>query len=241
MLSVHRSDVIYCGNDLADYLRHQFSGPSEHLGSAWATAPFWSYLLGDNGGPPWATFITPPDPYAVSPEEAVEHLRMLALERLIGRRVEPAQLIQAGLVALVLDIESESLPLLAGLSRHEKDRAAGLFDQVVDEFDLAATFPADEFEVRHLLVGWWLRQIVNGSLPPAIGGDVIRYEAWAQLGRPDSLRPLLEYVNRYGDWKANQTATPAELAADIVTEAKRLLRSRREIRCSGGPSTRGAW
>lgn len=44
-----------------------------------------------------------------------------------------------------------------------------------------------------------------------------------QLNQPESLRPLLELTDRYGDWEANQAATPFQLATDIVTAAQGLL------------------
>jgi hypothetical protein len=80
---------------------------------------------------------------------------MPALERLIGRPVEPEKLIEAALVALVLDIDSESLPLLGGLPRAEIDQAEELFDRVLNELDIAATIPTDECDIRDLLVRWW--------------------------------------------------------------------------------------
>ncbi|MFI9632624.1 hypothetical protein ACIHAX_08020 [Nocardia sp. NPDC051929] len=223
MLSIVRTDAIYYGLDLSDYLRHEFLRQASDLDLAHATVPFWNYLLGDSGGPPTLRVVAPSDPYAVSPDQAVEQLRMLALERLIGRPVEPQKLIEAALVALVVDIDSESLPLLGGLTRAEQDRAEELFDQVLDELDIVATIPTGERDVRHLLVRWWLRQIIQGHLPPVIGAELIATQAWMQLDRPQSLRPLLELTDRYSDWEANQTATPSQLATDIVTAAQGLL------------------
>ncbi|MFE9466667.1 hypothetical protein ACFYNW_23885 [Streptomyces virginiae] len=98
-------------NDLSDYVRHEFTGRASTL-PARATVGFWSYFV--NGSP--GTDVTAPTPYtpcAVSAQEAIECLRMLALERLIGRQHHPHQLIEAGLTALVLGVETESLPLLA--------------------------------------------------------------------------------------------------------------------------------
>jgi hypothetical protein len=45
VLSVHQTDVIYYGNDLADYLHHEFGGPARDLTHAHATVPFWSSFL----------------------------------------------------------------------------------------------------------------------------------------------------------------------------------------------------
>ncbi|MFF0497168.1 hypothetical protein ACFYU5_12235 [Nocardia aobensis] len=225
VLSIVQTDAIYYGLDLSDYLRHEFWRQASDLELAHATVPFWNYLLGDSGGPPDLRVVTPSDPYAVSPDQAVEQLRMLALERLIGHPVEPEKLIEAALVALVLDIDSESLSLLAGLARAEIDQAEDLFDRVLDELGIVATIPTDERDVRRLLVRWWLRQITQGHLPPVIGTELIATQAWMQLNRPDTLRPLLKLADRYGDWEANQTATPSQLATDIVTAAQGLLHS----------------
>ncbi len=225
VLSIVQTDAIYYGLDLSDYLRHEFLRQASDLDSAHATVPFWNYLLGDSGGPSDLRVVAPSDPYAVSPDQAAEQLRMLALERLIGRPVEPEKLIEAALVALVLDIDSESLPLLGGLARAEIGQAEDLFDRVLNELDIMATIPTDECDVRRLLVRWWLRQITQGHLPPVIGAELIATHAWMQLNQPESLRSLLALADRYGDWEANQTATPSQLATDIVTAAQGLLHS----------------
>ncbi|MGW6841309.1 hypothetical protein [Streptomyces sp. NPDC054958] len=223
VLSVHQTDIIIYGNDLADYVRHEFTGRASSL-PAHATVDFWSYFV--HGGPGTDVALpTPHSPYAVSAQEAVEYLRMLALERLIGRQHYPHQLIEAGLTALVLDVETASLPLLAGLSRTEHERADALFDQVLAELGLPESLPGDETDIpweaaRWELVRWWLRLIVNGSLAPGAGGDVITYEGWGALARPQSLRPLVDKVDAYNDWAATQRGTREQA---IVTEAERLL------------------
>ncbi len=147
VLSIVQTDAIYYGLDLSDYLRHEFLGRPSDLASAHATVPFWNYLLGDSGGPPDSAAVEPSDRYAVSPGQAVEQLRMLALERLSGRPVEPEKLIEAALVALVLDIDSESLPLLGGLTRAEIDRAEDLFERVSNELGILPTVATDEGDV----------------------------------------------------------------------------------------------
>ncbi|MER5773745.1 hypothetical protein ABT144_05495 [Streptomyces sp. NPDC002039] len=67
---------------------------------------------------------------------------------------------------------------------------------------------------------WWLRLIVNGSLAPGAGGDLITYEGWGALARPQSLRPLVDSVDAYNDWEAIQRGTREQA---IVMEAERLL------------------
>lgn len=226
VVSVHQTDIIIYGNDLADYIRNEFTGRASSL-PAHATVGFWSYFV--HGGP--GTDVAMPTPhtsYAVSTQEAAEYLRMLALERLIGRQHYPHQLIEAGLTALVLDLEAESLPLLAGLSRTEHESADVLFDQVLAELGLTGGLPPDDTGLpweaaRWELVRWWLRLIVNGSLAPGAGGDVITYEGWGALARPRSLRPLVDKVDAYNDWEAIPHGTREQLADAIVAEAKRLV------------------
>ncbi|MFJ8663987.1 hypothetical protein [Streptomyces sp. NPDC093795] len=226
VLSVHQTDIIFYGNDLADYVRHEFTGGASSLMPR-ATVDFWSYFV--NGGPGIdVTAPTPFTPYAVTAQEAVECLRMLAVERLIGRRHFPEQLIEAGLTALVLDVESESLPLLAGLTRAEHQQAGALFDRVLDELGLVEGLPVDDTDVpweaaRWELVRWWLLLIVRGSLDPGAGGDLITYDGWASLARPQVLRPLFDAVEAYNDWAAVRSGAREELASAIVREAERLL------------------
>lgn len=226
VLSVYQTDVIPYGNDLADYVRHEFTGRASSL-TAHATVDFWSYFV--EGGPGIdVTAPTPYAPYAVTPQEAVECLRMLAVERLVGRRPSPEQLIEAGLTALLLDVESESLPLLAGLPRSEHERADGLFEQVLGELRLVDTLPADDSGLpweaaRWELVRWWLRLIANGSLAPGAGGDLVTYEGWGGLARPRALRPLFEATDAHNDWAAVRAGSREHLAAAIVAEAERLL------------------
>ncbi|MFI1284167.1 hypothetical protein ACH4U5_26025 [Streptomyces sp. NPDC020858] len=153
---------------------------------------------------------------------------MLALERLIGRRLHPHQMIEAGLTALVLGVEAQSLPLLAGLLRTEHESAGALFDQVLAELRLTDGLPADDTGIpweaaRWELVRWWLRLIVNGSLAPGAGGDVITYEGWGALGRPQGLRPLVDKVDAYNGRAGLRSGIREPLAGAIVAEAERLL------------------
>ncbi len=70
---------------------------------------------------------------------------------------------------------------------------------------------------------WWLGLIVNRSLTPGPGGDVITYEGWDALARPKALRPLVGKVDAYNDWAAIGSGTREPLAGAIVAEAERLL------------------
>ena len=46
VLSIHQTDVIVYGTDLADYLRVEFGGGAVPAGAAHPTVPFWSDLVG---------------------------------------------------------------------------------------------------------------------------------------------------------------------------------------------------
>ncbi|WP_206308656.1 hypothetical protein [Streptomyces sp. A1136] len=76
---------------------------------------------------------------------------------------------------------------------------------------------------RWELVRWLLRLIVNGSLAPGAGGDVIRYEGWGALARPQALRPLVDKVEAYNAREAVCGGTREQMAGAIVAEARRLL------------------
>ncbi|MET7486685.1 hypothetical protein [Streptomyces sp. NPDC005538] len=84
------------------------------------------------------------------------------------------QLIQAGLDALLADVDSPSVPLLAGLARREEPDAPELFDQVVDELGLFFEPPADPTAAKWALAHWPAEQITAGSLrtrrPPSREG-----------------------------------------------------------------------
>ncbi|MGW4894738.1 hypothetical protein ACWEQL_21080 [Kitasatospora sp. NPDC004240] len=224
VLSVYQTDIIYYGADLTDYIRHEFAGLPAQLDDARATVPFWSYVLGENNGIPRpATYTTRYDPYARSAEKALTDLRMLALERSLGRHVRADQLIQAGLVALVLDIDTPSLRLLAGLGRSEEPQAAGLFGQVMDELGLLAGLPVEEPEIRWELARWWLTLIVKGGIHPATGADLLGHEAWSPLGCPEALHSIASDSVRYENWSPAFEDSLEAIAARIVAEATRLL------------------
>ncbi|MEY9965982.1 hypothetical protein ABIA33_004037 [Streptacidiphilus sp. MAP12-16] len=223
VLSVMQTDIIYYGNHLADYLHHEFGGPAAALTRTRASVPFWSYFLGETGMPREVVITTPHDPYAVSADEAVDHLRMLAIEQRLGRMVGSDQLIQAALVALVLDVDTPALRVLAGLTRNEEPLANGLFVQVIDELGLAPAIPDTQPAARWTLVRWWLRLIANGSLNPVEGGDLIWYEGWDKLGHPDALRPIIGWTSEYDDWTPNYTLPRDTYKDRIIQEAHALL------------------
>ncbi|MEU4115255.1 hypothetical protein AB0F71_12260 [Kitasatospora sp. NPDC028055] len=223
VLSVHQTDLMYYGNDLAHYVRNEFTGRPGTLSRVRTTVAFWSYFVDGE-----TTFTTPHDPYAVTAREAVEHLRMLALERLIGRRVDEDQLVRTGLTAEALGVEAPSLPLLAGLPYGDRGRAPELFDRVLAELGLTAGLPGKDTghpweAARRELVHWWLRLIVNGGTAPTVGAEVIAHGGWGALGRPRALWPLVTLDVGCDGPTGERIRTFEELGAAIVAEAERLL------------------
>ncbi len=225
VLSVMQTDIIYYGNHLADYLRNEFGGSPSDLSRTRANVPFWSYFLGGNATPREAVVTTPHDPYAISADEAVDHLRMLAIEQRLGRIVGADQLIQAALVALTLtlDVDTPALRVLAGLTRSEEPLAQDLFVQVIDELDLAPVIPETQPAARWALVHWWLQLIANGNLNPVEGGSLIWYEGWDHLGRPAALRPIIGWKSEYDDWTPDFTVPRDTYKDRIIDEARALL------------------
>ncbi|MET9373807.1 hypothetical protein ABZX98_06595 [Streptomyces sp. NPDC002992] len=70
VLSVHQTDIIFYGNDLADYVRYEFTGRASSA-PARATVAFWSYFV--EGGPVTdVTAPTPHTPHALNAREAAE-------------------------------------------------------------------------------------------------------------------------------------------------------------------------
>ena len=223
VLSVYQTDIIYYGNDLADYLHQEFGiGPAHNLRDAHTSLPFWRYFLGGDEIREILT-STPHDPYAVSADEAVHHLRMLAIEQRVGLDVDAHTLVQAALTALVLDVDTPALRLLAGLTRREESHAHELFAQVIDELDLAAHIPTTETAARWELVRWWLHLIANGSMNPIAGGNLITYEAWDQLNHPAVLRSFLAWTSEWDDRKDDGTTSREAFKQGIIDHARALL------------------
>ncbi|KDN81153.1 hypothetical protein [Kitasatospora cheerisanensis] len=223
VLSVHQTDVIEYGHDLADWLDVEFTGRTARPNArSLATVPFWSYFVTDA---PEGAVTTPHDPTAATDSEAVEYLRMLALERLVGRQVDDGQLVTAGLVADALGVVAPSLPRLARLPEDGRGQAVPLFEQVLAELGLSDALPADDTDLPHErarweLVRWWLRLIVDGGMRASTGVGVVAHAGWAPLGRPESLRPLVELSP---ERLSPDALSRTDIARAVVTEARRLL------------------
>ncbi|MCZ4124645.1 hypothetical protein [Streptomyces sp. H39-S7] len=159
--------------------------------------------------------------------EAIRRLRMLAKERAfgckMGRQVGSDRLIQAGLDALLADIDSPSLPLLAGLGRSEEPEAPELFDRVLDELGLAFRLPVDPDDARWALARWWAALIADGDIDPATGADMIWVEAAMELDYPETLQPIVEWAIILTDWNEDWDITLDEIRRNILTAAHDLL------------------
>lgn len=153
--------------------------------------------------------------------DRIRPLRMLAIRRALVR-VGADQLIQAGLDALLSGVDTPSLRQLAGLSRAEEPEAHDLFDSVIDELELMPTMPDDPTAARWELVRWWCQLIVDGQLAPEVGAALVSYEAWGELGYPESLQPLAGWLSEWEDWNESWDI-PRETFMDRILEAIRQL------------------
>jgi hypothetical protein len=183
--------------------------------------PFWSRFLRPSDVTAEDLAGTPVDPYATNAEEAVEHLRMLAVEQRLRRHVDADQLIQAALSAVVLGVDSPALHVLAGLTLRENARAFELFARAVAELDLI--IPDQLPDARWALVRWWLRLIADGSLNAYRGGLLIWHEGWDLLGRPEALQPVIGWTSEYEDWTEAWGMPRETFTERIITEAWSLL------------------
>jgi len=65
--------------------------------------------------------------------------------------------------------------------------------------------------------------IVDGQLPPEVGGRLIWNEGWIELNYPDSLQPLVGWVSEWEDWTDEWGQPRAVYAQHIVETARQLL------------------
>jgi hypothetical protein len=156
-------------------------------------------------------------------DEAKAQLGRLARARAFGCHVGSDQLIQAGLDALLADVDSPFLPLLAGLTRKEEPEAPELFDRVLDELGLSFEPPADPTAAKWAHAYWLAEQITDGSLDPVIGVDLIWTEVAEALDHPDALQPIVHCAISLAGQDDNRTALFEALRLDALRAAKDLL------------------
>ncbi len=159
-------------------------------------------------------------------DEALHQLRQLARAQALGRHVGSDRLIQAGLDALLADVDTPSLALLAGLGRREEHEARELFDHVVDELGLGFEAPSDPIAAKWALAYWLAAQIVDGSLDPATGADLIWAEAAMELDYPDRLQPIVECAIQLADWNAACSTPLEQLKEEVLVAARALVEHR---------------
>jgi len=157
--------------------------------------------------------------------EALKGLRMLAVERSIGRfgvrrPVGSDVLIQTGLDALLAGVDSPSLRMLAGLGRSEGPEASELFDAAIDELSLDTDLPSDPRDARWALVEWWAQLVVDGELAPHEGGHLIWHDGWTELDAPTALQPIVGWTSEWDDW-GEDWEKPREDYARRIAEACR--------------------
>ncbi|MFJ3800487.1 hypothetical protein ACIPSJ_29950 [Streptomyces sp. NPDC090088] len=163
-------------------------------------------------------------------DEALDRLRQLARAQAFGHHVGSDRLIQAGLDALLADVDAPSLALLAGLGRREEHEARELFAHVVEELGLGFEVPADPIAARWALAYWLAAQIVDGSLDPATGANLIWVEVAMELGYPDRLQPIVHCAIELDDWNANWSTPLEQLKEEVLVAARALIES-------GGPGS----
>ena len=148
---------------------------------------------------------------------------MLAIERSIEkfsvrRSVGSDVLIQAGLDALLVGVDSPSLRLLGGLGRSEQPEASDLFDAAIGELSLGTDLPPDPASARWVLVEWWAQLVVDRELAPHMGGRLIWHEGWNELDHPKALQPIVGWTSEWDDWR-DDWEKPHEYYAQRITEA----------------------
>ncbi|MFD4560884.1 hypothetical protein ACFWP5_42320 [Streptomyces sp. NPDC058469] len=159
-------------------------------------------------------------------EEAMAQLGRLARSRAFGCHVGSDQLIRAGLDALLADVDSPSLPLLAGLARKDEPEAPELFGQVLDELGLSFEPPADPTAAKWAHAHWLAEQISDGSLDPATGAELIWTEVAEALDYPDTLQPIVDCAISLADRDDDRTVSFEALRFDALQAARDLLSNR---------------
>ncbi|MEU2181831.1 hypothetical protein [Streptomyces thermolilacinus] len=162
----------------------------------------------------------------VTEDQALKRLRRLAQARAFGRHVGSDRLIQAALDALLADVDSPSLPLLAGLGRREEHEARELFDQVVEELGIGFEAPADPTAAKWALAYWLADQVVDGSLDPATGADLIWAEVALDLNYPEELRSVVMCAIQLADWDESRGIPLEQLKEEALRAVRELVERR---------------
>lgn len=154
---------------------------------------------------------------------ALERLRMLAIRRMAGDRIDADELIRAGLDAVLAGIESTSLELLAGLGPQEQSEAPSVFDDVVTELALVNDQGHNKVDARWTLVRWLATMIVDDELDIVDGARRIQ-SSWQELGTPDELAALVSWLAEYDAWSP-LWSVPREFYVDLIRDEARRISS----------------
>ncbi|MFK0026347.1 hypothetical protein [Streptomyces sp. NPDC090798] len=151
-------------------------------------------------------------------------IRMAAADLTMGpwQRPSDAYLVQLGLDALMADLETPSLPLLAGLARGEYPQARELFDLVLEEMGLLPLASEDLAKARWTAARWWGGQIVAGQLDPVHGAKLIYQESAAELEYPDTLQPIVDLA-RALDLLNDQPPVQQHIRDQVTSAARDFL------------------
>jgi hypothetical protein len=159
-------------------------------------------------------------------DDALKQLSHIARERAFGRHVGSDRLIQAGLDALIAEVESPSLAMLAGLLRSEEPEAPALFNQVLEELGLLFHPPADPGAAKWAMAHWIAGQIADGTLDPATGALLIWSDIAYDLGYPEELQSLVSCHFNLDEWEESWGVSLEELNEEAIVAAKQFLRNK---------------
>ncbi len=144
-------------------------------------------------------------------DDALKQLSHIAHERAFDEHVGSDRLIQTGLDALIARVESPSHALPVGLLQSEEPEAPALFDEVLEELELAFHPPADRRAAKWAMAYWVAGQIADGSLDPATGTHLIRANVAYDLGYPEELDPLVSCALNLEGWEESRGVSFEEL------------------------------
>ncbi|MFJ7907252.1 hypothetical protein [Kitasatospora sp. NPDC096204] len=153
--------------------------------------------------------------------EAVRELRGIAHGWVDGRYGDPDRLVQAALRALIVGVDTPSLPILAGLLRGGEDQAPELFGQVMDELGCGFHPPEDYWEGRLALARWYAAEIVGGWLDPVEGAELIIENVAEAYGEPAELAPMVDAVKALQNY--GEPTYPDDIPAHLTRAAHELL------------------
>ncbi|WP_406864891.1 hypothetical protein ABZO31_32410 [Streptomyces sp. HUAS MG47] len=156
-------------------------------------------------------------------DEAVDRLRVLAVERLANDVVGSDRLIRAGLDALLAGVDTPSLARLAGLTRREEPEASDLFEAVLDELALRDGLPGTRTDAAWWIVRRTLARIVDGSVDPVEGADRVWDLAHPGHWFDSAVAPVVQGLITAYDVGGDDEPERLEAAREEIRTAARAL------------------